>query len=727
MRSVFSAHVNGKSSTFTSAATVAPLSYSPRGYIAGGDVTLHPVQRSASYHQRSPNRSVSPNLSIVSRKLGTALLQQRSDTSPRDLITSHLSETMQTRFYTWCLALCVVNFDLDYGPTIDSVYPPHAFSSEEAKIVAFSSFPDSAICDLCEIVFTFRIRLTSPQPPTVVPAQSNSAPSPPTTGFYYGYVFFRQKRDPYLRRGCFQKSLVLLSPLPYHGLFSKLVRILGPLYFDLGHVVLESAVHIIGGEWPSPFTGDKQPLSATPADTIEGKTEGNNVGAPFSLNTDIGSSFTPPPFRRTTTHPSEGAGKLVELPFFGHTLLVELPTHSGHQLLETCAFDMSRINPSRHVLATVPLDGLFSTFCEMLSDLWKCWEIMMVAEPLVVMADSPDTCSQAVLALVDLIQPITYCGDVRPYFTIQDSDFKSYVSKKRIPSNVLLGVSNPFFDQALAHWPHIVRLNNPRQSNGKKSHRKSSFQLQSNWLTSEIKHGLHTKRKSIVGKDRALSDKITTAAEAGYTSPYILNNLLRRHFLDLTEKFLAPLNRYFSTLIPKVVDMGTVKQRPKLKPFNRDDFFKSLAEHGSQIPIKNTFGSSVDYVAFYRQFLNCGNFATWLQYRIAQAEVELEKRYCQVLCGTDLYTWAKGRQESEIVDLLVVIRAEIRALGSQKTDSLHHLCSAPQHFESARTVSTPNSVLKRNTLLKLNQQTHILLDYLSPHARYTELVDSDIL
>jgi hypothetical protein len=31
---------------------------------------------------------------------------------------------------------------------------------------------------------------------------------------------------------------------------------------------------------------------------------------------------------------------------------------------------------------------------------------------------------------------------------------------------------------------------------------------------------------------------------------WVLNNILRRHFVDLTEKFLVPLNRYFSTLIP---------------------------------------------------------------------------------------------------------------------------------------------------------------------------------
>jgi hypothetical protein len=33
---------------------------------------------------------------------------------------------------------------------------------------------------------------------------------------------------------------------------------------------------------------------------------------------------------------------------------------------------------------------------------------------------------------------------------------------------------------------------------------------------------------------------------------WVLNNILRRHFVDLTEKFLVPLNRYFNTLIPNL-------------------------------------------------------------------------------------------------------------------------------------------------------------------------------
>jgi hypothetical protein len=49
-----------------------------------------------------------------------------------------------------------------------------------------------------------------------------------TDGYTYGYVFFRQERDDEVRRGFFQKSLVLLSPHPWPGMFLRVVQLLGP-------------------------------------------------------------------------------------------------------------------------------------------------------------------------------------------------------------------------------------------------------------------------------------------------------------------------------------------------------------------------------------------------------------------------------------------------------------------------------------------------------------------
>ena len=52
--------------------------------------------------------------------------------------------------------------------------------------------------------------------------------------FLYGYVFCRQRKDETLRRGGDQKSVVVLTELPFSNVFSALCRIVGPLYFDIG-------------------------------------------------------------------------------------------------------------------------------------------------------------------------------------------------------------------------------------------------------------------------------------------------------------------------------------------------------------------------------------------------------------------------------------------------------------------------------------------------------------
>lgn len=59
-------------------------------------------------------------------------------------------------------------------------------------------------------------------------------------GNYYGYSFFRQVRDAELKRGYFQKSIVLLTRLPYHTLFYRVLELVAPEYFDNGPTALEA-------------------------------------------------------------------------------------------------------------------------------------------------------------------------------------------------------------------------------------------------------------------------------------------------------------------------------------------------------------------------------------------------------------------------------------------------------------------------------------------------------
>ncbi|KAG0206348.1 Protein dennd6a [Mortierella sp. GBA30] len=526
----------------------------------------------------------------------------------------------------WMVCFCVVNFDLEKGQgkfvqqkegvvsydTIESVYPPSDFTSEESKNICFSSFPDSNTFDVGDTVFNFRIRSTT----------AGRAATGPTTdaGFLYGYVFFRQKQDPSIRRGYFQKSVVILSQHPFIGLFSKIVSVLGPAYFEVGKPMLEAAFHNIAS-WRTPVTDS-----------------------------------------------------LMELPFMGTLYQVQLAKPHQPQLLETAPFEIATFQPDTHILSSVPMNGgLYKHFQDLVPDLWLCWELMTLAEPIMLIGTSPEVCSESVASLVDLINPIPYCGDYRPYFTIHDADFKSFCNKSSPPSSIVLGVTNPFFVKTLEHWPHIIKIGKPmnrrpnnkfmhdgtigKSINGSPRHAKPS--------SLEFVQGLVSKRKGVVAKDTNLLCMLAEATANRSSPGYLLDNILRKHFATLTEKFLVPLNRYFATLVPSDISLSSTSQFPHIAPFKPQTFLKFLAKNPPAIFFRTSAFKSNSEVcqSFYKDFLKCGNFATWLRLRTIAAQNELRRRYLEILSLGDVVGWVKGRNEVELVDLLVRMREELGSSG----------------------------------------------------------------
>ena len=74
------------------------------------------------------------------------------------------------------------------------------------------------------------------------------------------------------------------------------------------------------------------------------------------------------------------------------------------------------------------------------------WEIVITEIPIIVFADDPNKCSNVVKLLESLIYPFEFKGDVRPYFSIYDYDFKDYKDNSNLSNlnNPILGVINPF-------------------------------------------------------------------------------------------------------------------------------------------------------------------------------------------------------------------------------------------------------------------------------------------
>ena len=77
--------------------------------------------------------------------------------------------------------------------------------------------------------------------------------------FFYGFVYFRQIRDKSAKRGYFQKSLVLMTRLPFVTLFKTVVAILANELFESGEEALARAARDID-RWPSLRSGASERL-----------------------------------------------------------------------------------------------------------------------------------------------------------------------------------------------------------------------------------------------------------------------------------------------------------------------------------------------------------------------------------------------------------------------------------------------------------------------------------
>lgn len=514
--------------------------------------------------------------------------------SPSFSVKSELSPQLNPEsLRQWVVALCIIRFDLEQGQLIEECYPPGCLTKDEESEIAFSSFPDSVSqnhnrSSIHDCIFFFRSRRwdnsqASNEASTEMNAIGKES-SPKSTNvrrsksdnkayisrYMYGYVFNRQRHDERLKRGGEQKSVVILSHSPYSSVFRPLLQIMGPLYFDIGKKALEHIAAYVS-MWPAPLPG-----------------------------------------------------KLMELPIGNATLKVNLPpAHSlpleSGILFEESASSMAPFLPNNQSIPQGLFhdSDLFGIFRALLLQLWVLWELLIIGEPILIIAPTPPQCSEAVASLVSLIAPLLCSVDFRPYFTIHDPEF-AYLNSLQEGDTfppMILGVTNLFFLKALRNIPHIVSVGSPapnsnrfalsnRSSTGRISGKSEGFGLQQlslkkfspSSLLSAVKLRrdgplcLMTEHKEAIWSTYSAATKPDTSIlnrliDAGMSprieeSMSVVNNeILRRHFLELTTNFLAPFGPYFKTTTPTEGSSPFVDP-PPLPPFNADDFLASLSARG---------------------------------------------------------------------------------------------------------------------------------------------------
>lgn len=187
-------------------------------------------------------------------------------------------------------------------------------------------------------------------------------------------------------RGAEQRSIVLVSEVPYSAILAPVVRILGPAllrsFSDTAAGIALDACHA----WPLP---------------------------------------TP--------------GALCNICIGPHRVIGRVP-------LDAClpASEVERWPPQIAVVpsvASLPLCGAFSDVClartlhALSRHLWHLWELMLVGAPVMVFCSCPESACRAVGALLALITPLPYEPDYRPLLSIHDPQV-SDVQACRPPSGL---------------------------------------------------------------------------------------------------------------------------------------------------------------------------------------------------------------------------------------------------------------------------------------------------
>ena len=141
-------------------------------------------------------------------------------------------------FHNWLHSIAVVTFDLELGQVIESIYPAtegaqsDQLSEQDKTNVCYLAFPDSNSGIMGDVQFHFRIRRSRPSvaqaSPGSVHVKYNNKCLPTLQmehNFLFGFTYFRQVKDPSIRRGYYQKSVILLTYLPLVTLFTNLANI----------------------------------------------------------------------------------------------------------------------------------------------------------------------------------------------------------------------------------------------------------------------------------------------------------------------------------------------------------------------------------------------------------------------------------------------------------------------------------------------------------------------
>ncbi len=235
----------------------------------------------------------------------------------------------------------------------------------------------------------------------------------------------------------------------------------------------------------------------------------------------------------------------------------------------------------------------------------------------------------------------------------------------------------------------------------------------------ELKTGVYTKYKPFLSKDREILKKLLRGIDSARPAE-AQNALLRRFFIELTQSFLIPLERYFASLMPLARNLSPFKRPPVMAHFRIEDFIGTLDATGPQL----TTGIKGDWTGLYRRFLRSPNYVAWYNARMAEATDKLRALHIEAIADANLARLVVGKPEVEIVDLILKLQENIRAATAAEAaaaSSLGNNSSSSNSngtFEEGKgTMAAATVRLSTSTVDRLKANLRAIVDVLPEDSR----------
>lgn len=409
----------------------------------------------------------------------------------------------------------------------------------------------------------------------------------------------------------FQKSFVLITRLPFHNFFYELIHRWAPAYFEAGLSALEQGYDQILS-WTRPTTNSQLQLHI--------------LGSIYQI-------YIPASANRTGADSSIAPVELEDV------------TNNNSALIPISITSPNEID-------------IFGPLHTIIHHIQLMWELVLIAEPLVIIATSPTDSSHTVQALTSLIHPLEYHAEVYPYFTIHNTEFREFAAATNPPA-VILGVTNPYFAKTLQSWPHTVRISEPLQiqhhTEHPLPHRKLERVRSLQKFLMDTSGSIYSQHRPFLAKDKPLVKKILNGVKTRRPTA-VQSVILRRYFLELTQSFMIPLERYMSTLMPLAKDICAFRAPPVPAQFIESTFLGTLELSGPHL----TSTVKGDYEGLYKRFFRSKNFRGWYESRRMEQLEKLEALHLEAIAKENLRKWIVGKQEVEIVDMILCIKQKLQ-------------------------------------------------------------------